>query len=81
LKDENGKIQDSFKKNFYIPRGKLLGGCSSVNAMIYVRGNKYDYDNWAKLVNDNTWNYENVLPYFKKSENFQLFEKKSIAPL
>lgn len=51
------------------PRGKVLGGCSSINAMYYVRGNKLDYDEWA--ANGNTgWSYEEVLPYFMKSENY-----------
>ena len=54
-------------KRIYLPRGKTLGGCSSTNAMAYVRGNKADYDEWAALGNKG-WSYDEVLPYFKKSE-------------
>ncbi|XP_029160778.1 glucose dehydrogenase [FAD, quinone]-like [Nylanderia fulva] len=51
-------------------RGKVLGGCSVVNAMLYVRGNKKDYDSWANLGNEG-WDYDNVLPYFKISEDMR----------
>ena len=46
------------------PRGKGLGGCSSINGMIYMRGQARDYDNWAALTGDDAWRWENVLPSF-----------------
>lgn len=52
----------------YQPRGKALGGSSAINAMLYVRGQKEDYDNWADLGNEG-WDWDSVLPYFKKAEN------------
>lgn len=55
------------------PRGKVLGGSSSTNAQIYMRGAKSDYDAWAKLGNEG-WSYEQVLPYFKKSENNETYD-------
>ncbi len=52
------------------PRGRTLGGSSSINGMLYVRGQPLDYDTWGQLGNRG-WSYSNVLPYFKKSENFE----------
>lgn len=51
------------------PRGKTLGGCSSINGMIYMRGQARDYDNWARLTGDDAWTWENALPDFKAHEN------------
>ena len=51
------------------PRGKGLGGCSSINGMIYMRGQARDYDNWARLTGDDAWTWQNSLPYFKLHED------------
>ncbi len=51
-------------------RGKVLGGCSSINAMIYMRGQRSDYDHWAALGNRG-WSWDEVLPYFKRTEDYQ----------
>ena len=53
-----------------IPRGKTLGGSSSINGMLYVRGNPLDYDTWAQFGNRG-WSYDSVLHYFKKAEHYE----------
>ncbi|HEY1393099.1 MAG TPA: GMC family oxidoreductase N-terminal domain-containing protein [Methylibium sp.] len=52
------------------PRGKVLGGCSSINGMIYMRGQSRDYDGWAQLVGDEAWRWDACLPYFKRHEDY-----------
>ena len=51
------------------PRGRVLGGCSSINGMIYMRGQARDYDGWAKLTGDDSWSWQNTLAAFKAHEN------------
>lgn len=56
-------------RRIYFPRGKALGGTSAINGMVYVRGNRGDFEHWASLGNAG-WKWEDVLPYFKRLENF-----------
>jgi choline dehydrogenase len=51
------------------PRGKVLGGCSSINGMIYMRGQPRDYDGWAALTGDDAWSWDACLPFFKRHED------------
>ncbi|MDB4199852.1 GMC family oxidoreductase N-terminal domain-containing protein [Planktomarina temperata] len=51
------------------PRGRVLGGCSSINGMIYMRGQARDYDAWAKITGDDSWSWQNALADFKAHEN------------
>jgi choline dehydrogenase len=55
-------------RRLYLPRGRMIGGCSSINAMIYLRGNRLDYDDWAAGGCEG-WSYDEVLPYFKRGED------------
>lgn len=57
-------------REMFWPRAKVLGGCSCVNGMIYIRGNASDYDHWAQLGNRG-WSYTEVLPYFRRMEKWQ----------
>lgn len=62
-------------RRIFSPRGKVLGGSSSINFMMYVRGNPRDFDGWQALGNDG-WSYADVLPYFKKSEGSRTFHDR-----
>ena len=62
-------------RQMFCPRAKMLGGCSSHNGMVHVRGNAMDFENWAQLGLPD-WNYANVLPYFRKSENIEGLSKE-----
>ncbi|MEQ8706455.1 MAG: choline dehydrogenase [Phaeodactylibacter sp.] len=62
-------------RRLFQPRGKVLGGSSSINAMIYIRGHRADYDHWAALGNKG-WGYDEVLPYFRQFEQNLEFENE-----
>ena len=56
-------------RSLIYPRGRVLGGCSSINGMIYMRGQRQDYDDWAEIAGDPSWRWDEVLPVFKRSED------------
>ncbi|MFY1988626.1 GMC family oxidoreductase [Achromobacter xylosoxidans] len=56
-------------RSLIYPRGRVLGGCSSINGMIYMRGQRQDYDQWAEIAGDPSWRWDQVLPVFKRSED------------
>ena len=56
-------------RSLLYPRGKVLGGCSSINGMIYMRGQARDYDQWADITGDDAWRWSNVLPAFRRHED------------
>ncbi|MGR9073988.1 MAG: GMC family oxidoreductase [Gammaproteobacteria bacterium] len=64
-----------FGRRIFLPQGRVLGGSSSINFLIYMRGNRGDYDHWENLGNPG-WNYEAVLPYFIKSESNATFSDR-----
>ena len=61
------------------PRGKTLGGCSSINGMIYMRGQARDYDQWAELTGDASWRWDNALPYFRRHEDHWRLDQPGTA--
>jgi len=63
----------------YQPRGKVLGGCSSINGMIYMRGQSRDYDQWAQLTGDDSWRWDNVLPAFRRHEDHWRLDQPGTA--
>lgn len=60
-------------RRLYCPQGKVLGGSSSINGMVYIRGHAFDYDRWASRGNLG-WSYAEVLPYFRRAENYEAGE-------
>ncbi|MCC6531611.1 MAG: GMC family oxidoreductase N-terminal domain-containing protein [Burkholderiales bacterium] len=66
-------------RSIYVPRGKVLGGTSALNGMVYQRGHPTDYDDWASAGNAG-WSYRDVLPYFLKSESNETWRTSPPAP-
>lgn len=75
--EQPGACQGIENKQCVWTAGKALGGSTTINTMLYIRGNMKDYDHWASLGNTG-WNFKNVLKYFKKSEDNQQFGKNKI---
>ena len=62
-------VKNLYLQKIFYPRGKGLGGSGSINFMIYVRGSRYDYDEWDRKCGGNSgWSYKDVLPYFINAE-------------
>ncbi|ADX44288.1 Choline dehydrogenase [Paracidovorax avenae ATCC 19860] len=61
------------------PRGKTLGGCSSINGMIYMRGQARDYEQWAEITGDDAWRWESVLPAFRRHEDHWRLDRPDTA--
>ncbi|KAJ8716997.1 hypothetical protein PYW08_005396 [Mythimna loreyi] len=70
FKSEDDGYSQQFHKNHgaEVTRGKMLGGSSSINYMLYTRGDPHDFDGWANITGDKSWTWQKTLPYFKKSE-------------
>ena len=66
-------------RSLHYPRGKTLGGCSSINGMIYMRGQARDYDHWAALTGEDAWNWDSCLPDFKAHESHYKLDPGSAA--
>jgi choline dehydrogenase len=60
-------------RSLLYPRGKGLGGCSSINGMIYMRGQRGDWDDWARLTGDARWSWDKMLPIFKQAEDYHVW--------
>ncbi|MEQ8194437.1 MAG: choline dehydrogenase [Rhodospirillales bacterium] len=71
------KQPNAANREIRIPRGRALGGSSSINGMVYSRGHPLDYDEWAEVAGCTGWSYKEVLPYFKRSERNERFTHDS----
>jgi choline dehydrogenase len=67
-------------RRLFVPRGRLLGGSSSINAMIYIRGHRRDYDEWGRLAGS-VWSWDSVSPYFHASAELSVDDLRCVNPL
>ena len=63
------KEAECVDREIQLPRGKVIGGSSSINSMVYMRGHPLDYDRWSEKYDLNEWTFDKCLPYFKKCES------------
>lgn len=68
--DHTAPEPECVDREIFMPRGKVVGGSSSINSMVYMRGHPLDYDGWAEEFGLSEWRYENCLPYFRASESY-----------
>ncbi len=68
--DHTAPEPDCDEREIFMPRGKVVGGSSSINSMVYMRGHPLDYDSWADEIGLSEWRFENCLPYFRASESY-----------
>lgn len=66
-------------RGLYWPRGKVVGGCSSFNTMVWMRPEPLDLDEWGEIMHDETWSYAGLLPYFRRAENHPLAQTNPAA--
>ncbi|KAJ8719818.1 hypothetical protein PYW08_011993 [Mythimna loreyi] len=67
--NDNYTAQNLQNSHIQLQQGRMLGGSTASNHMIYIQGAANDYKQWAEILNDDSWKYENILPYFKKLEH------------
>lgn len=67
--NDNYTAQNLLNRGLGVTAGKMLGGTESLQHLLYTKGFPHDYNTWAEILSDDSWNYTNLLPYFKMTEN------------
>ncbi|KAA0194369.1 hypothetical protein HAZT_HAZT004712, partial [Hyalella azteca] len=75
--EAGGQPPPESKESFF-PRGKVIGGCSAINYMTFIRGNRKDFDTWAEMGNTG-WDYDSIMPFYIKMENYKGKHAKKYA--